>query len=59
MLLGKLIRAYRKETKISVRKLAKTIGVDFNSLSRFEREKGGMLSKQWVIIVKWALTSEQ
>jgi hypothetical protein len=55
MLIGLMIRCYRKKQNIPVRKLAKTIGIDHAILWRFESGKSVNV-KAWVKIVKWMLT---
>lgn len=54
MMLARLILAYRKQNKISVRQLAKSIGMDYSALSRFERGRE-VTSKQWMLIAKWLM----
>jgi transcriptional regulator with XRE-family HTH domain len=58
MLIAKLLRLYRKDAKLSVRELAKTINVDHTVLYRFE-EGSEISGASWVRIVKWLLTSEE
>ena len=57
MLIGKLIRLYRDSERISLKEMAHTIGVDYVSLSRFERGHN-VNTRSWVAIIKWILTSE-
>lgn len=45
MQLPHLIRAYEKMNKISTRKLAKEIGVDYTALYRFERGRNVQFRK--------------
>ena len=57
MKLGKLLQAYRFQEKISVRQMAKELGVDHTSLWRFEQ---GQIPKHkfFVAILKWALLND-
>ena len=57
MLIGKLIRLYRDSERKSLKQMAKIIGVDYVSLSRFERGQN-IRSQSWVAVIKWLLTSE-
>lgn len=57
MMLPKLVRSYREQHNISVRGLAKIIGVDYSTLFRFECGKEITVST-WVKIVKWALVED-
>lgn len=57
MLIGKVIRGYRKAEGLSVRDLAKEIGVEHTVLWRFESGRA-VRTALWVKIVKWLLTSE-
>ena len=54
MTLGRLINAYRKQHKVSVRKLAEVIGVNPTCLFGFERGKS-VESPQLLKILKWTL----
>lgn len=54
MKLGKLLQAYRFQEKISVRQMAKEIGVDHTSLWRFEQGESPK-HKLFIAILKWAL----
>jgi transcriptional regulator with XRE-family HTH domain len=57
MLIGKLIQAYREKYHITVRGLAKTIGVGHTILWKFEQGKP-VETKAWVKIATWVLTKE-
>lgn len=57
MLFGLLIRAYREKCGLSVRLLAHQIGVGHTALFRFERGQT-ITTKNWVKIIKWAITEE-
>ena len=54
MRIGKLLRYYRAQAKISLRKLAAEIGVEFTMLSRFERGRN-INQRSWVAIFMWLL----
>jgi len=58
MIIGQMLLAYRKEKKLSLRTLAKRIGVDFTSLSMFERGKR-QAGPTWIRIMVWALTTKE
>jgi len=51
MTLGKLIAAYRKQEGLSVRQLAKIIGVDHVTLWRLEN--GNSKSENWPAVLRW------
>jgi ribosome-binding protein aMBF1 (putative translation factor) len=52
MMLAKLIAAYRSQTGLSVRDLAKEIGIDYTALWRLEQ--GRMVTTVvWVAVMKW------
>lgn len=56
MKLSKLIKAYREQKNISLRVLAKEIGVEQTSLFRLER--GHSIGNQkWSKIVRWAFSN--
>lgn len=58
MILGKMIAAYREKHKISVRKMADLMGVEFTGLFKFEKGRPGNV-RAWVRIVKFCLTEEE
>ncbi len=49
------LAAYRLVHKVSIRKLAKDIGVDYTVLWKFEQGRQ-IESKSWVKIMQWLLT---
>lgn len=55
MLLARMVRAFRESERMTVKTLAKRIGVEYTCLWRFENGKQ-VEARQWVKIVKWALT---
>lgn len=58
MILGHLIALYRKEHSLSVRQMAKVIGVDHTSLWRFEAgEQGGITFPNLCKILQWVLNT--
>lgn len=44
MILGQVILAYRRQHKLSRRKLASTLGIDHVTLGRIENGDSGMIS---------------
>lgn len=58
MIVGSMLRAYREKQKLSLRELARMIGVDFTTLSRFENGKA-VTTDAWVAIIKWILTTNE
>lgn len=57
MHIGKLIHAYRKDQKLSLRTLAREIGIEHNALFRFEAGRE-LKDAQWIKIMIWMLTDE-
>jgi len=55
MKLQSLVAAYREQHKISVRKLAREIGVDHTALFKFEKGQRAY-SKELARIIIWALS---
>jgi transcriptional regulator with XRE-family HTH domain len=58
MVFGLLLKAYRQQEGISLRKLAKIIGVQFSALHRFETGHE-IEARHLVRIFKWALTDKR
>jgi transcriptional regulator with XRE-family HTH domain len=56
MKLGKCIAAYRAQHGISIRKLAKQVGVETTALFRFERGRS-IANDKWVKVVRWAFSN--
>lgn len=54
MKLGKLLRSYRLQENMTLRNMAKEIGVDHTSLWRFEQGEAPK-HKLFIAILKWAL----
>lgn len=57
MLIGHLLRLYRQEHDLTLRKLADRIGVSYMSLQRLETGRE-VSPSAWVAIVKWVLCDE-
>lgn len=57
-MLSELIKAYREQNRISVRTLAKRIGITYQLLWRFE-EGREIESCAWVKIMVWVLKGEK
>lgn len=57
MLIGQTLAAYRKERSLSIRQLAKIIGVVPSTLFRFENDRN-LGDKNWAKILVWLLTEE-
>lgn len=58
MLLARMLAEWRKQREIPIRALAKTIGIEYSSLWRFEQGKeveGRHLAK----IIQWVLCKTQ
>ena len=58
MIAAKVIRAYRESKGISVRAMAKIIGVEHTALWRFEQGRQ-INTPSWVAIIKWLLTATE
>ena len=57
MILGQLIKAYRKDNAVSLRKLALEIGMDYTVLSRFENgETTGLTIDNFHKILLWVFS---
>lgn len=54
MLIGQTLKSYREQRGISLRQLAKIIGVVPSSLYRFEKN-GNLGDKNWARIMVWLL----
>lgn len=52
MLLAALLKAYRTQHGVSVRKLAKVIGISHSSLFKFENGKA-LESDQLIKVLRW------
>lgn len=58
MRLGKVIRAYRHHHEISMRALAKDIGIGAATLMRFEQDVA-MDAKTFLLILKWLIDNPE
>jgi transcriptional regulator with XRE-family HTH domain len=52
MHLGPMLTAYRKDRKLSLRKFAKMVGVDINTIWRIENGQYETC-KQWPTVLRW------
>ena len=57
MLLPRIVHNHREFERLTIRQLAKIIGIETTSLWRFEQGRP-VKSSTWVAIVTWLLTSE-
>jgi transcriptional regulator with XRE-family HTH domain len=58
MLIGKTVEAYREKQNLSLRKLARIIGVDSTVLFHFEKGRG-LSDRNWCKIMVWLLQHEE
>jgi transcriptional regulator with XRE-family HTH domain len=54
MKLALLVKAYRKANKISLRKMAREIGIETTALYRFEAGRS-LSNDKWTAILVWTL----
>lgn len=55
--LGEMLRLYRAVHDLTVRDVAKQIGVHYSTLSRFERTDTGMTAEHLLRLMQWMLSA--
>jgi cytoskeletal protein RodZ len=56
MLLAQLIRDHRERHHLSLRAMARKIGIDYSALRRFENGRN-IQQCHWSVILKWLFSS--
>lgn len=56
MILAKLIKDHREKHRLSIRQMAKKIGIRYDALWRFEQGRP-IKVHNWVTLIKWVLTT--